>query len=71
MYEQQFITEVDNLVDSFKDYDLNTMKLSFAIAVILLNKYQLANAFNSLMELYNQQKVITVESKSVIEVVKD
>ena len=68
----QFTNEVNKLIQQFSTYDLNTMKLSFAIAVILMNQYGLTNQFNQLMELYNQRNTVDVEAveDSVIQVVK-
>lgn len=58
MNEQLLIDEINKLINQFKtnNYDLDTMQLSFAIAVILMNQYGLTNDFNSLMELYNNHK---------------
>ena len=71
-YQQYFITEINKLVQQFDTYDLDTMKLSFAVAVILMNKFQLTEQFNQLMSLYNNQKTVDVEAveDSVIQVVK-
>ena len=70
--QQYFITEINKLVQQFDTYDLDTMKLSFAVAVILMNKFQLTEQFNQLMSLYNNQKTVDVEAveDSVIQVVK-
>ena len=71
-YQQYFITEINKLVQQFDTYDLDTMKLSFAVAVILMNQFQLTEQFNQLMSLYNNQKTVDVEpvEDSVIQVVK-
>ena len=71
-YQQYFITEINKLVQQFDTYDLDTMKLSFAVAVILMNQFQLTEQFNQLMSLYNNQKTVDVEAveDSVIKVVK-
>ena len=71
-YQQYFITEINKLVQQFDTYDLDTMKLSFAVAVILMNQFQLTEQFNQLMSLYNNQKTVDVEpvQDSVIQVVK-
>ena len=71
-YQQYFITEINKLVQQFDTYDLDTMKLSFAVAVILMNQFQLTEQFNQLMSLYNNQKTVDVEAveDSVIQVVK-
>ena len=71
-YQQYFITEINKLVQQFDTYDLDTMKLSFAVAVILMNKMQITDSFNQLMALYNNQKTVDVEpvQDSVIQVVK-
>ena len=72
-YQQYFITEINKLVQQFDTYDLDTMKLSFAVAVILMNQYQITDSFNQLMALYNNQRN-TVDAEavedSVIQVVK-
>lgn len=70
--QQYFITEINKLVQQFDTYDLDTMKLSFAVAVILMNQFQLTEQFNQLMSLYNNQKTVDVEpvEDSVIQVVK-
>ena len=70
--QQYFITEINKLVQQFDTYDLDTMKLSFAVAVILMNQFQLTEQFNQLMSLYNNQKTVDVEpvQDSVIQVVK-
>ena len=71
--QQYFITEINKLVQQFDTYDLDTMKLSFAVAVILMNQYQITDSFNQLMALYNNQRN-TVDAEavedSVIQVVK-
>ena len=71
--QQYFITEINKLVQQFDTYDLDTMKLSFAVAVILMNQFQLTEQFNQLMALYNNQRnTVDVEAveDSVIQVVK-
>lgn len=74
MQEQHFITEINKLVKQFDTYDLSTMKLSFAVAVILMNQFQLTEQFNQLMALYNNQNTVDVEAvedvESIIQVVK-
>lgn len=58
MNEQLLVDEINKLINQFKtnNYDLDTMQLSFAIAVILMNQFELTNTFNSIMELYNNHK---------------
>lgn len=69
-YQQYFITEINKLVQQFDTYDLSTMKLSFAVAVILMNQYQITEQFNQLMALYNNQNTVEPIEDNVIQVVK-
>lgn len=63
MFEQYYINQVNSLIKEFRDkkYDVSNLQTSLAVAILLIQKYQLANQYNELMQIFENSKIITVD----------
>ena len=63
MHKQYFINEINKLAKEFSDknYDLTTLQTSLAVALIVINKFNLGNNYNELMQIFENSKIITVD----------
>ena len=63
MHKQYYINEINKLAKEFSDknYDLTTLQTSLAVALIVINKFNLGNNYNELMQLFEDSKIITVD----------
>jgi hypothetical protein len=61
-----FVNEVDTYVSNFKQQKITEQQLyvSFAIAVMVMNKYNVLNEFNSMSGYYNQNYLNTIDVSS-------
>ena len=64
-----FVNEVDSYVSNFKQQKITEeqLQVSFAIAVIIINKYNLSNEFNTMTNFYNQNYIKTIDVNVVKE----